>query len=311
MRWEDFRRSDNVEDRRGDDGYYDQAGAGGPGGFPGGRGGLGIGGLIVVGLIAWATGINPALLDRRPGDAAAGRQPLAGPAAAAGAAALHQPAHRQAGPVRRRGAGADRGRLDRHLPPERPEISGAAPGALQPRHRVGLRHRPVGDGAVLLPQRPQGLSRPQLLQRSRPAVRRAGRVRQRLCHRPRDRPPRAEPEGHAGQDQRGQARDDAARCQRGCRCGSSCRPTATPASGPTTPTAASRSWRMATSSRRSRRPAPIGDDRLQQQAQGRVVPDAFTHGSSKQRVSWFTRGLRSGELSACDTFQPARQAAPF
>ena len=62
MRWEDYRRSDNVEDLCGDDGDYGQGGSGGPGGFPGGRGGLGIGGLIVVGLIAWATGINPALL---------------------------------------------------------------------------------------------------------------------------------------------------------------------------------------------------------------------------------------------------------
>lgn len=57
MRWDDFRRSDNVEDRRGRGGF------GGSGGrLPGGRGGLGIGGLIVVGLIAWATGINPAVL---------------------------------------------------------------------------------------------------------------------------------------------------------------------------------------------------------------------------------------------------------
>jgi hypothetical protein len=47
----------------------------------------------------------------------------------------------------------------------------------------------------------------------------------------------------------------------------------------------------------------IGDDRLQKQAQGYVVPDAFTHGSSEQRVSWFRRGLESGTPEACDTFQ--------
>jgi hypothetical protein len=46
----------------------------------------------------------------------------------------------------------------------------------------------------------------------------------------------------------------------------------------------------------------IGDDRLQKQAQGYVVPDAFTHGSSEQRVRWFRRGLESGTLEACDTF---------
>jgi predicted metalloprotease len=49
----------------------------------------------------------------------------------------------------------------------------------------------------------------------------------------------------------------------------------------------------------------IGDDRLQQEAQGYVVPDSFTHGSSAQRVRWFQRGLGSGDLKQCDTFQAA------
>jgi predicted metalloprotease len=46
----------------------------------------------------------------------------------------------------------------------------------------------------------------------------------------------------------------------------------------------------------------IGDDRLQRQATGTVVPDSFTHGTSEQRVRWFRRGLESGDLNACDTF---------
>jgi uncharacterized protein len=46
----------------------------------------------------------------------------------------------------------------------------------------------------------------------------------------------------------------------------------------------------------------IGDDRLQRQAQGRVVPDSFTHGSSAQRMRWFRIGLESGDLRKCDTF---------
>jgi hypothetical protein len=46
----------------------------------------------------------------------------------------------------------------------------------------------------------------------------------------------------------------------------------------------------------------IGDDRLQRMSQGRVVPDAFTHGSSEQRVRWFRKGLEAGSLEACDTF---------
>lgn len=48
--------------------------------------------------------------------------------------------------------------------------------------------------------------------------------------------------------------------------------------------------------------AAIGDDRLQKQAQGYVVPDSFTHGSSEQRVRWLQQGLRTGSVKACDTF---------
>ena len=48
--------------------------------------------------------------------------------------------------------------------------------------------------------------------------------------------------------------------------------------------------------------AAIGDDRLQQQGQGYVVPESFTHGSSEQRVYWLRRGMESGAVSACDTF---------
>jgi len=52
--------------------------------------------------------------------------------------------------------------------------------------------------------------------------------------------------------------------------------------------------------------AAIGDDRLQKQARGYVVPDAFTHGSSEQRQRWFTTGLQQGTLTACDTFAAAQ-----
>jgi hypothetical protein len=45
----------------------------------------------------------------------------------------------------------------------------------------------------------------------------------------------------------------------------------------------------------------IGDDRLQKQAQGYVVPDSFTHGTSDQRKRWFTNGFKGGQVSGCDT----------
>ena len=50
----------------------------------------------------------------------------------------------------------------------------------------------------------------------------------------------------------------------------------------------------------------IGDDRLQKQSGGRVVPDSFTHGSSEQRVRWLTTGLKSGTIQSCDTFRAGR-----
>ncbi len=48
--------------------------------------------------------------------------------------------------------------------------------------------------------------------------------------------------------------------------------------------------------------AAIGDDRLQRQSQGTVVPESFTHGSSEQRVEWLRRGLQSGSVDSCNTF---------
>ena len=51
--------------------------------------------------------------------------------------------------------------------------------------------------------------------------------------------------------------------------------------------------------------AGVGDDRLQQQARGYVVPESFTHGSSEQRMQWFKRGMQSGDPGQCDTFKAA------
>jgi predicted metalloprotease len=47
----------------------------------------------------------------------------------------------------------------------------------------------------------------------------------------------------------------------------------------------------------------IGDDMIQKKTQGRIVPDAFTHGTSAQRVGWFKRGFVAGQMKACDTFR--------
>lgn len=49
----------------------------------------------------------------------------------------------------------------------------------------------------------------------------------------------------------------------------------------------------------------IGDDRLQKQNSGRVIPDSFTHGTSQQRYDWFQRGFKSGDINQCNTFNGA------
>ena len=49
----------------------------------------------------------------------------------------------------------------------------------------------------------------------------------------------------------------------------------------------------------------IGDDTIQRSTQGRVVPDSFTHGTAEQRMRWFMTGMKSGQISACNTFEGA------
>ena len=83
------------------------------------------------------------------------------------------------------------------------------------------------------------------------------------------------------------------------RCGWNCRRTVSPGCGRTTPTSGDTEEALAAA-------AGVGDDRLQKQARGHVVPDSFTHGSSEQRMRWFSHGLQSGDPGQCDTFKAAR-----
>ena len=96
--------------------------------------------------------------------------------------------------------------------------------------------------------------------------------------------------------------------QRADRAASSCRPTASPASGRTHAQKAQGRWlEQGDVEEALNAAAQIGDDTIQRKPQGTVVPESFTHGTSAQRVTWFKRGLQTGSVAQCNTFE-ARQA---
>ena len=196
MRWDDLRTSENVEDRRGEGGGF---GGGGTGfGLGGGR--LGIGAVIVLSLAGWALGIDPRILI---GGAEMVSQPRPHPAVPAGA---DQPADGRRRPLRRQDPGRDRGRLVAGAARAgQPRYTQAAAGAVLRRDAVGLRLGAVRHGAVLLPARPEGLSRHLLLPGHAAPLRRRRRLRLRLCDRARGRPPCREPARHPAQGAAGAA----------------------------------------------------------------------------------------------------------
>ena len=190
MKWEGNRESDNVEDARG--------GGGGGGGLPPrrrarhrpGHDRRRAGGRLDL-RHQPADGAGPAQRRRRR---RRGQVQQAPAAQAAG--------RRHAGALRLGGAGRHRRRLARAVPADGRHLPRAQAGAVPRRRAHRLRHRPGGDGAVLLPGRPEGLHRPRLLRDHAHAPRRAGRLRAGLRDRARGRPPRAEPDGHHRQGRR-------------------------------------------------------------------------------------------------------------
>ncbi|MDF2618810.1 MAG: putative protein of unknown function zinc metallopeptidase [Xanthobacteraceae bacterium] len=295
MRWEDFRRSDNVEDRRGQGGF-------GGGRLPGGRGGLGIGGLIVVALIAWATGINPAVLI-------GGAEILLGDGNGGTSQQQGAPTQRQLSPEEKKlGEFASvvlaqtedvwvpifKAQGETYQEPGMVLFSGvtrSACGTAQsavgpfycPRDQkvyldlsffdeMKRRFRAPGDFAAAYViahevghhvENQIGIL-PQVQQRQRQASQaeaNALSVRVELM----------------------------ADCLAGVWAYH-----------------ANEQWRILEEGdieEALNAASAIGDDRLQKQAQGYAVPDSFTHGSSAQRVKWFKQGLKSGSMQQCNTFQ--------
>ncbi|MCK0195957.1 zinc metallopeptidase [Ancylobacter sp. 6x-1] len=297
MRWDDFRRSDNVEDRRGA-GF----GGGGGGGFRGG--GLGIGGLIVVGLIAWATGINPAVL-------LSGADILFGDKGGQSEQSAPPPGTKQGAPSDQLGqfAAAVLAQTEdvwtdifqkegkTYEKPRMVLFSGATrSGCGTAQSAMGPFYCPNDQKVYLdlsfFQEMKQRFKAPGDFAAAYVIAHEVGHHVQNLIG---ILPKVQERQRNASSQDEANALSVRVELMADCFAGV---------------------WAYHANERfrileqgdvedALNAATAIGDDTLQKKSQGYVVPDSFTHGSSQQRVTWFTRGLKSGSMQQCNTFQGA------
>lgn len=298
MRWDDFRSSDNVEDRRGD---------GGGGGFrmPGGRGGLGIGTIIIVGIVGWALGINPAVLI-------GGLEAING---MGGGSAPQQQAAPRTAPQ-----GAPKDELGRfaaavlaqtedvwtelfraegktYQDPKLVLFSGATRSACGgAQSAMGPFYCPLDQKVYLdlsfFQEMKSRFKAPGDFAAAYVIAHEVGHHVENLI----GILPKVQ-QAQARATSRAEANNLSVRVELMADCLAGV-------------------WAYHANARfRILEPgdveealnaaSAIGDDRLQKQSQGYAVPDSFTHGSSQQRVNWFTRGLKTGSMQQCNTFSGA------
>ncbi len=314
MRWEDLERSDNIEDRRGE-----QGGGGGGYGLPIGGGGLGIGTIVVLGLVGWALGIDPRLL-------------IGGAEIISGGGSSYQQPHQPApgGQARRTGAPSDDigGFVARILgstevqwkdifqksgqnyrAPTLVMYRGSTDARCggQAQSAMGPFYCPTDQKVYLdtsffreIETRFRGCeagSRSCQFSQAYVIAHEIGHHVQNLL----GILPRVQ------QQQRGLDRAAANRLQVQVELQADC---------------LAGVWANHENQRQKnqgrpafvepgdieaamRTAAAIGDDTLQRKSTGHVVPDSFTHGSAEQRQRWFTTGFREGTVGACNTFNAA------
>ena len=281
MRWEDLPESQNVEDRRGEDGGGGGGFGRGGGGFPGGAGGLGIGTILVLGLIGYATGIDPSMLIGMA-DQFSRQQPQV---------QQTQPGQPPARPARRRRTRPDDSSLASSASTEatwkdvfaRSNRTYRAPVLVlysRQTHANCGGNAMAAMGPFYCPADKKIYLDTSFFEHDRdalPRLRRRQRVlplRAGLCDRARSRASRAERARHPRRTRSARSRRPAAgrRKRTASRCASSCRPTASPASGPTRA-----QERLAPGDIEAalRTASAIGDDTLQRRSQGQVVPDSL------------------------------------
>lgn len=304
MRYDDLRRSDNIEDRRG--------GGGGGGALPGGPAGLGIGGMIIVGLLSYITGINPAVL-------------VGGYDAVTGGG-LRQTQQREA-PTQRAPAGRPSDQMGDFVA----AVLGSTEDAWQKIfEEAGRRYQAPGlvmferatrsgCGAAQSAMGPFYCPNDQKVYLDTSFFRELT-TRFRGCQGDENACRFAyayvvaHEVGHHVQNLMGvlQRVQQAQRASR-----SEAESNAMQVRVELQADCFAGVWAYHTQQRYNfinerdvqgamQTAAAIGDDMLQRRAQGYVVPDSFTHGSSEQRQRWFMTGLRSGQVSSCNTFRAAQ-----
>jgi predicted metalloprotease len=300
MRWEDLPQSDNVEDRRGDGGY----GGGGGGGFPMGGGGLGIGTIVVLGIVGWALGIDPRLL-------------IGGAEIITGGQQYQQPTRApQSAPVNDETARFVRAVLgstevqwkdifskdgQTYRAPKLVMFSGStrsACGAAQ--SAMGPFYCPSDKEVYLdatffkdIERRFRGCSGEACKFSSAYVIaHEVGHHVQNLL----GILPKVQQAQRASGDKVASNRLQVqVELQADCFAGVWAHH-------------AEKRWQLLQPGdieAALQTATAIGDDMLQKRAQGYVVPDSFTHGSSEQRRRWFTTGFKEGTLKACNTFAAA------
>ncbi|RXT53045.1 hypothetical protein B6S44_20140 [Bosea sp. Tri-44] len=292
MRWEDYRQSENLEDRRG-------GGGGEFAGLPGGRGGIGIGTMVVLGLLGWALGIDPRLLI-------GGAELIGG---IGGRSAPTQEQRKSAGPPQ-----DEMGRFvsavlaqnediwgkvlpqqanRKYVPPKLVLFSGVdrsgcgtAQAAMGPFYcpndqRVYLdlsffqeMQRKLGGGGDFAYAYVVGHEVGHHIQNLLGILPKVNQLRERVSER--------------------ESNQLSVRVELQADCFAGVWAYNIQAMDRIQPGDIDEALRSASA---------IGDDKLQQAGRGAVVPDSFTHGSSAQRTRWFNTGFKSGSMQSCDTFK--------
>lgn len=296
MRWDDFRQSSNVEDRRGEGGFG--------GGLPGGRGGLGLGTIVVLGLVGWALGIDPRILI-------SGAEMMAG-----GGSAYEEQAPREratgAQPQDRMGqfASAVLGNTEdvwQKVLPEQANIAYKNPrlvlfsGASQ----SGCGFAQSAMGPFYCPRDQTVYVDLSFFNEMKSRFRVTGDfayayvIAHEVGHHVENLLgilPKVQQQQQQSDQRQANALSVRVELMADCLAGVWAYHS----------NENYKSLEEGDVEQAMNAASAIGDDKLQQQSQGRAVPDSFTHGSSEQRVRWFMTGMKSGDLRRCNTFNASR-----